>query len=74
MRQVSSITHTSKLIIGSLSQSLSNRRIALCVTGSVAAVECVALSRLLMRHGSEVYSVMSPMAHMIIHPNLLEWA
>jgi len=71
---VSSITHTSKLIIGSLSHSLSNRRIALCVTGSVAAVECVALSRLLMRHGSEVYCVMSPMAHKIIHPYLLEWA
>ncbi|MFX1264927.1 MAG: bifunctional phosphopantothenoylcysteine decarboxylase/phosphopantothenate--cysteine ligase CoaBC [Promethearchaeota archaeon] len=74
MKQVSSIAHTSKLIIGSLSQTLSNRRIALCVTGSVAAVECVALSRLLMRHGSEVYAVMSPMAHKIIHPYLLEWA
>ncbi|MFX1417248.1 MAG: bifunctional phosphopantothenoylcysteine decarboxylase/phosphopantothenate--cysteine ligase CoaBC [Promethearchaeota archaeon] len=74
LKRVSSITHTSKLIIGSLSQTLSNRRIAMCVTGSVAAVECVALSRLLMRHGSEVYAIMSPMAHKIIHPHLLEWA
>ncbi len=74
VKQVSSIPHTSKLIMESLSQSLSNRKIALCVTGSVAAVECVALSRLLMRHGSDVYTVMSPMAHKIIHPYLLEWA
>jgi phosphopantothenoylcysteine decarboxylase/phosphopantothenate--cysteine ligase len=27
-----------------------------------------------MRHGAEVYAVMSPMAHKIIHPYLLEWA
>ncbi len=68
------MTHTSKLIIGSLSQILKGKKIALGVTGSVAAVECVAISRLLMRHGAEVYAVMSPMAHKIIHPYLLEWA
>ncbi|NHI83669.1 MAG: bifunctional phosphopantothenoylcysteine decarboxylase/phosphopantothenate--cysteine ligase CoaBC [Candidatus Thorarchaeota archaeon] len=66
--------HTSKLIIGSRSQNLQGRKIALCVTGSVAAVECVAIARLLMRHGAEVYCMMSPMAHKIIHPYLLEWA
>ncbi|MFW9845860.1 MAG: bifunctional phosphopantothenoylcysteine decarboxylase/phosphopantothenate--cysteine ligase CoaBC [Candidatus Thorarchaeota archaeon] len=71
---MSHITHTSKLIIGSLSQTLEGKRIALGVTGSVAAVECVAISRLLMRHGAEVYPIMSPMAHKIIHPYLLEWA
>ncbi|MHA2140939.1 MAG: bifunctional phosphopantothenoylcysteine decarboxylase/phosphopantothenate--cysteine ligase CoaBC [Candidatus Thorarchaeota archaeon] len=68
------MTHTSKLIIGSLSQTLKGKKIALGVTGSVAAVECVAISRLLMRHGADVYAVMSPMAHKIIHPYLLEWA
>ncbi|NHJ13219.1 MAG: bifunctional phosphopantothenoylcysteine decarboxylase/phosphopantothenate--cysteine ligase CoaBC [Candidatus Thorarchaeota archaeon] len=66
--------HTSKLIIGSRSWNLQGRKIALCVTGSVAAVECVAIARLLMRHGAEVYCMMSPMAQKIIHPNLLEWA
>jgi len=70
----SQMTHTSKLIIGSLSQMLKDKKIALGVTGSVAAVECVAISRLLMRHGAEVYPIMSPMAHKIIHPYLLEWA
>lgn len=53
---------------------LQGHKIALCVTGSVAAVECVALARRLMRHGAEVYCVMSPMAQKIIHPYLLEWA
>ena len=67
-------THTSKLIKNSLSTRLQDRSVALCVTGSVAAVECVSLARLLMRHGAEVFPVMSPMAKKIIHPYLLEWA
>ncbi|TFH00021.1 bifunctional phosphopantothenoylcysteine decarboxylase/phosphopantothenate--cysteine ligase CoaBC [Candidatus Thorarchaeota archaeon] len=66
--------HTSKLIKGSLSNALEGKRITLCVTGSVAAVECVDLSRKLMRHGAEVYTVMSKMGTNIIHPYLLEWA
>jgi phosphopantothenoylcysteine decarboxylase/phosphopantothenate--cysteine ligase len=66
--------HTSKLIKSSLSTILEGKRIALCVTGSVAAVECAALARKLMRHGAEVYPIMSAMAQKIIHPYLLEWA
>ncbi len=66
--------HTSKLIKGSLSTVLKRKKITLCVTGSVAAVECVALARKLMRHGAEVFTVMSEMATKIIHPYLLEWA
>lgn len=66
--------HTSKLIKGSLSNVLEGKKITLCVTGSVAAVECVALSRKLMRHGAEVYTVMSKSGTEIIHPYLLEWA
>jgi phosphopantothenoylcysteine decarboxylase/phosphopantothenate--cysteine ligase len=66
--------HTSKLIKSSLSTILEGKRIALCVTGSVAAVECAAIARRLMRHGAEVYPIMSAMAQKIIHPYLLEWA
>ncbi|MGY5871180.1 MAG: bifunctional phosphopantothenoylcysteine decarboxylase/phosphopantothenate--cysteine ligase CoaBC [Candidatus Thorarchaeota archaeon] len=66
--------HTSKLIKGSLSSVLEGKKITLCVTGSVAAVECVAISRKLMRHGAEVYTVMSEMGTKIVHPYLLEWA
>jgi len=66
--------HTSKLIKGSLSNALESKKITLCITGSVAAVECVALSRQLMRHGAEIYTVMSEMGTKIVHPYLLEWA
>ncbi|UCE09800.1 MAG: bifunctional phosphopantothenoylcysteine decarboxylase/phosphopantothenate--cysteine ligase CoaBC [Candidatus Thorarchaeota archaeon] len=66
--------HTSKLIIGSKSSLLGGRLVALCVTGSVAAVDCVAIARGIMRHGAEVHCVMSRMAQKIIHPYLLEWA
>ncbi len=66
--------HTSKLIRGTLSSLLEGRKIALCITGSVAAVECVALARRLMRHGADIYCVMSPNAQKILHPYLLEWA
>ncbi|MBD3406711.1 MAG: bifunctional phosphopantothenoylcysteine decarboxylase/phosphopantothenate--cysteine ligase CoaBC [Candidatus Lokiarchaeota archaeon] len=66
--------HTSKLIKGTLSSLLEGKKIALCITGSVAAVECVALSRTLMRHGAEVHTVMSEAGQKIIHPHLMEWA
>ncbi len=66
--------HTSKLIKGSLSNSLKGKSIALCITGSVGAVECVAIARKLMRHGAEIYTVMSNAAQEIIHPYLMEWA
>lgn len=68
------VEHTSKLIKGSLSNLLEGKTIALGITGSVGAVECVALSRKLMRHGAEVQTVMSRMAQTIIHPYLMEWA
>ncbi|MBS7620096.1 bifunctional phosphopantothenoylcysteine decarboxylase/phosphopantothenate--cysteine ligase CoaBC, partial [Candidatus Bathyarchaeota archaeon] len=66
--------HTSKLIIGSKSSVLRGRRIILCVTGSVAAVKSPEIARELMRLGSEVFAVMTPMAQEIIHPYMLEWA
>jgi phosphopantothenoylcysteine decarboxylase/phosphopantothenate--cysteine ligase len=68
------VEHTSKLIQGSLSNLLDGKKIALGITGSVGAVECVALARRLMRHGADVQTVMSSMAQTIIHPYLMEWA
>jgi phosphopantothenoylcysteine decarboxylase/phosphopantothenate--cysteine ligase len=67
-------THTSKSIIGTKSKSLEGRKIILCVTGSVAAVRSPDIARELMRHGAEVYAVMTPMAQKILHPYLLEWS
>ncbi len=67
-------THPSKDIVGSKSSILKDRKIALCITGSVAAVKCPEIARELMRQGAEVYAVMSTMAQKIIHPHLMEWA
>ncbi len=53
---------------------MKGRKIVLCITGSVAAVKCPEIARELMRHGAEVYAVMSAMAQKIIHPYLMEWA
>ena len=66
--------HTSKQIIGSKSDVLGGRRVILCITGSVAAVRSSEVARELMRHGAEVFTVMTPMAQKIIHPYLMEWA
>ncbi len=61
-------------IIGTEGNELKGRKILLGVTGSVSAYRAPDIARLLMRHGAEVFSVMSDMAEQIIHPNLLEWA
>jgi len=66
--------HPSKDIVGTKGKELKDKRIMLCVTGSVAAVQCSEIARTLMRHGAEVFAVMSPMAQKIIHPYLMEWA
>jgi len=66
--------HPSKDIVGTKGKELKDKRIVLCVTGSVAAVQCSEIARRLMRHGAEVFTVMSPMAQKIIHPYLMEWA
>lgn len=66
--------HPSKDIIGTKGRELKGRKIVLCVTGSVAAVRSSEIARELMRHGAEVFPVMSQMAQKIVHPYLMEWA
>jgi len=66
--------HPSKGIVGTKGRKLKGKRIVLCITGSVAAVQCPEIARILMRHGAEVLAVISPMAQKIIHPYLMEWA
>ncbi|MGQ9722420.1 MAG: bifunctional phosphopantothenoylcysteine decarboxylase/phosphopantothenate--cysteine ligase CoaBC [Candidatus Jordarchaeum sp.] len=66
--------HTSKQIIGTKSEVLKGKKIVLCITGSVAAMECPIIARELMRDGAEVYAVMSPAATKLITPDLMEWA
>ncbi|MCS7386011.1 MAG: bifunctional phosphopantothenoylcysteine decarboxylase/phosphopantothenate--cysteine ligase CoaBC [archaeon GB-1867-005] len=66
--------HPSKEIIGTKSSFLKGRKIVLCICGSVAAIKSPEIARELMRHGAEVYPVMSKAATEIIHPYLMEWA
>lgn len=61
-------------IAGSEGKELEGRRIALCVCGSVAAVKSQELARKLIRHGAEVFPVMSEAATKIIRPELMQWA
>lgn len=67
-------SHPSKDIKGSKSTVLKNRKVALCITGSVAASQCPEIARGLMREGAEVHTVMSEMAQKIVHPYLMHWA
>ncbi len=67
-------SHPSKSIVGAKGNELKGKNIILGISGSVAAVQCSEIARELMRHGAEVFVVMSPMAQKIIHPYLMEWA
>jgi len=66
--------HLSDEIRGVKSKRLSKKKIVLGVTGSIAAVECVRLSRELVRHDAKVFPVMTRSATKIIHPDTLEFA
>jgi phosphopantothenoylcysteine decarboxylase/phosphopantothenate--cysteine ligase len=66
--------HPAEELRGKKSNKLLCKRIVLGVTGSIAAVESVKLARELIRHGAEVYPVMTPSATRILHPDALEFA
>ncbi len=68
------MAHPSYDIIGTRSDELKGKKVALCVCGSVAAVRSPDIARELMRAGAEIFCVMSPSAQKIIHPNMMEWA
>lgn len=66
--------HPSKEIIGTEGGELAGRKIVLCVTGSVAAYRSIDMARLLMRHGAEVYAVMSESTSQLLPAEMLKWA
>ncbi len=66
--------HPAEEIKGSKSNILSNKKIVLGITGSIAAVECVKLARELIRYGAEVIPVMTHSATRIIHPDAIWFA
>jgi phosphopantothenoylcysteine decarboxylase/phosphopantothenate--cysteine ligase len=66
--------HPSYDIRGAKGKELEGRKIALCVTGSVAAVRCPEIARELMRHGADVRACMTAHATELITPRLMHWA
>jgi len=66
--------HPSKSIRGVTSQVLAGKKIILCITGSVAAIQSPIIARELMRHGAEIFTVMTRDACYLIKPELMEWA
>ena len=66
--------HPAEEIRGIKSDMLSKKRIVLCITGSIAAVETIKLARELIRHGSVVYPVMTLSATKILHPDAMWFA
>jgi|Deesub1362A_J573_1020465.scaffolds.fasta_scaffold00057_108 phosphopantothenoylcysteine decarboxylase/phosphopantothenate--cysteine ligase len=56
------------------SNRLDGKRIALCITGSIAAIESPKLARELRRHGAEVWAFMTSGALDIIGQNAMEFA
>ena len=66
--------HPSDEIRGIKSNILNKKKIVIGITGSIASIECVRLCRELIRHGAQVFPVMTPSATKIIHPDSLEFA
>ena len=66
--------HPSLDITESYGTELSNKKIVLCVTGSVAAYKAIELARLLMRHGASVTCVASNAVTKLIQPDYFKWA
>jgi phosphopantothenoylcysteine decarboxylase / phosphopantothenate---cysteine ligase len=67
--------HPSKDILGTQGDELKGKRIVLCITGSIAAYRAIDLARLLMRHGADVYTVMSEStASVLLNPEIMRWA
>ncbi|MBI4257775.1 MAG: bifunctional phosphopantothenoylcysteine decarboxylase/phosphopantothenate--cysteine ligase CoaBC [Thaumarchaeota archaeon] len=63
-----------KDIVGSRGNELGEKKIALCVTGSVAAIHSPIIARELMRHGADVHVVMTSAAQRLVRAELFEWA
>ena len=66
--------HPSLDIVESYGTELTEKKIVLCVAGSVAAYKSIELARLLMRHGANVKCVMSNASTKLIKPDYMKWA
>jgi phosphopantothenoylcysteine decarboxylase / phosphopantothenate---cysteine ligase len=66
-----------KDIFCSLSRDFLGKKIVICITGSVAAYRAIELTRLLIRHGAEVFPVMSKNSSVsgrLLTKDIMKWA
>jgi phosphopantothenoylcysteine decarboxylase / phosphopantothenate---cysteine ligase len=67
--------YSSKDITGTDGREIEGKKIVLCITGSVAAYRSIDLARQLIRHGAEVYTVMSEaVGSTLLTPEMMKWA
>ncbi len=66
--------HPSEEIYCEKSTKLRGKTVIVGITGSIAAVECFGTIRELVRHGADVYAVMTEEARKIVTPDSLEFA
>ena len=67
--------NSSKDIVATDGSEIEGKKIVLCITGSVAAYRAIDLARELIRHGAEVYPVMSEaVASALLTPDMMKWA
>lgn len=66
--------HPSDEIREERSDMIKGKKAVLGITGSIGAVETVKLARELIRHGADVYPVMTEEAQMAVHPQALKYA
>ncbi len=62
------------LKVDSIGELLAGRKIALCVTGGIAAIETPKIARHLRRYGASVQAYVTPSAYDFIGKSALEWA
>lgn len=63
-----------KDIFCSLGRDLVGKKIVICITASVAAYKAIDLTRLLIRHGADVFPVMSSMSNLLLTSEIMKWA
>jgi phosphopantothenoylcysteine decarboxylase/phosphopantothenate--cysteine ligase len=61
-------------IKGTWGDELAGRKIAHCITGSVSIYRAPDIARTLIRHGADVFPIMSPDAAKLLSPEIMEWA
>ena len=63
-----------KDITGTMGEELAGRKIAVCVSSSISITEVPRIARLLMRHGADVFAVMTPKSAELVSPMIFEWS